>query len=205
MNVYLLLTDTGTVFSTAIKKYTRKPYNHASLALDQQLTEVYSFARKKVYNPFIGGFVQEDVTKHLLYGASCEIYCLTITPLQYEQLQRILNQFEQDKARYKYNLLGVLAIPLHRDIYRENAYFCSQFVAYAIGQAGISLIDKPAHLITPDDFRQCEQVELVYAGKVQDYLIQEKPEFALEPEATLRELMHQFFKQCQKRLEWKWR
>lgn len=47
MNVYLLLTDTGTVFSTAIKKYTRKPYNHASLALDQQLTEVYSFARKK--------------------------------------------------------------------------------------------------------------------------------------------------------------
>lgn len=203
MNVYLLLTDTGTVFSTAIKKYTRKPYNHASLALDQQLTEVYSFARKKVYNPFIGGFVQEDVTKHLLNEASCEIYCLTITPLQYEHLQLILEQFERDKEQYKYNLLGVLAIPLRRDIYRENAYFCSQFVAYVIGEAGISLIDKTTHLITPDDFRQCEQVELVYEGKVQDYLIQEKPELYLEQEATLREALHHFFKQCQKRLEWK--
>lgn len=203
MNVYLLLTDTGTVFSTAIKKYTRKPYNHASLALDQQLIEVYSFARKKVYNPFIGGFVQEDVTKHLLNEASCEIYCLTITPLQYEHLQLILEQFERDKEQYKYNLLGVLAIPLRRDIYRENAYFCSQFVAYVIGEAGISLIDKPTHLITPDDFRQCEQVELVYERKVQDYLIQEKPELYLEQEATLREALHHFFKQCQKRLDWK--
>ena len=203
MNVYLLLTDTGTIFSTAIKKYTRKPYNHASLALDQQLTEVYSFARKKVYNPFIGGFVQEDVTKHLLNEALCEIYCLTITPLQYEHLQLILEQFERDKEQYKYNLLGVLAIPLRRNIYRENAYFCSQFVAYVIGEAGISLIDKPTYLITPDDFRQCEQVELIYEGKVQDYLIQEKPELYLEQEATLLEALHHFFKQCQKRLEWK--
>ncbi|MBM6615478.1 hypothetical protein JTF06_11305 [Desemzia sp. RIT804] len=203
MNVYLLLTDTGTVFNTAIKKYTRKPYNHASLALDQQLSQVYSFARKKVYNPFIGGFVQEDVTEHLLNEASCEIYCLTVTPLQYEQLQMILKQFERNKEQYKYNLLGVLAIPLRRDIYRENAYFCSQFVAYALGEAGISLINKSTHLITPDDFRQCEQVELVYEGTVQDYLIQENPAFGLVQEVTLREALHNFYKQCQKRLEWK--
>lgn len=50
--IYLLLTDTGTLFSKLIKCYTKKPYNHASIAFDGELSTVYSFGRKKPKNPF---------------------------------------------------------------------------------------------------------------------------------------------------------
>ena len=200
MKIYLLLTDTGTVLNTAIKKYTRKPYNHVSLALDNQLTDVYSFARKNIHNPFNGGFVQEDVTAHLLNEAFCEIYSLDVTPVQYEKLRVVMSQFEKDKNQYKYNFLGLLAIALHKDFDRDNAYFCSQFVAYALKEAEIQLNDKVPHLTTPDDFRQCEQMELVYEGTVHGYLIKENPVFDLSKEITLRGMAHNFYKLCQKRL-----
>lgn len=200
MKIYLLLTDTGTVLNTAIKKYTRKPYNHVSLALDNQLTQVYSFARKKIYNPFFGGFVQEDVSAHLLNTAFCEVYSLDVTLLQYKQLQFMMSQFEKDKNQYKYNFLGLLAIVLHKDFDRDNAYFCSQFVAHALKEADIQLHDKAPHLTTPDDFRQLEQVELIYEGTVQDYLIKENPEFDFSKEVSIVETVHHFYKLCQKRL-----
>lgn len=200
MKIYLLLTDTGTVFSTAIKKYTHKPYNHVSLALDNQLSQVYSFARKRNYNPFFGGFVQEDVTANLLNEAFCEVYSLEVTSLQYNQLQLILSQFEKDKKQYKYNLLGLLAIVLHKDFERENAYFCSQFVAHALKKADIQLQEKAPHLTTPDDFRQMEQMELIYSGTVQGYLIQEIPDVDFSRESSFFAAVHHFYKLFQERL-----
>ena len=45
--VYILLTDTGTLFTKSIKTYTKAPYNHASISFDVGLEELYSFGRKK--------------------------------------------------------------------------------------------------------------------------------------------------------------
>ena len=59
--VYILLTDTGSLLTKLIKLYTKKPYNHASISFDFELSEVYSFGRKKVENPFHGGFVKEKI------------------------------------------------------------------------------------------------------------------------------------------------
>lgn len=42
----------------------QEPLNHVSIALDRELTEVYSFGRKQPDNPFIGGFVKEDIFFH---------------------------------------------------------------------------------------------------------------------------------------------
>ena len=61
--IYILLTDTGTWFSRAIKLYTGAPYNHASIALDEELNELYSFGRKVYTNPFSAGFVQEHIDR----------------------------------------------------------------------------------------------------------------------------------------------
>lgn len=56
--IYIVLTDTGTLLSKAIGMYTRKDLNHASIAFDKELTEMYSFGRKQRHNPFVGGFVK---------------------------------------------------------------------------------------------------------------------------------------------------
>ena len=49
--IYILLTDTGTLFTNLIKLYTKKPYNHASISFDSKLSEVYSFGRKTARKP----------------------------------------------------------------------------------------------------------------------------------------------------------
>ena len=72
--VYLLFTNTGTMFTKLIQLYTKYPLNHVSISFDEQLEELYSFGRKKPYNPFIGGFVKEQVSEGLLKRAYSEVY-----------------------------------------------------------------------------------------------------------------------------------
>ena len=59
--VYLVLTYTGTILSRIVKLYTRKEYSHVSIALDENLEEMYSFGRVNPYIAFIGGFVHEGI------------------------------------------------------------------------------------------------------------------------------------------------
>lgn len=80
--VYILLTDTGTLFTKSIKKYTKAPYNHASIAFDPTLKEMYSFGRKNPSNPINGGFVKEDVytgTYSKYPDTTCVIYKLEVS------------------------------------------------------------------------------------------------------------------------------
>lgn len=46
-DIYIVLTGTGTAFSGLIKWFTKAELNHASIAFDHELREVYSFGRKK--------------------------------------------------------------------------------------------------------------------------------------------------------------
>ncbi|MFS8630040.1 MAG: hypothetical protein LOD92_02505, partial [Bacillales bacterium] len=65
--VYILLTDTGTLFSRMIKFYTGAPYNHVSIALDEKLDQLYSFGRKVYCNPFSAGFIHERIDRGVFY------------------------------------------------------------------------------------------------------------------------------------------
>ena len=53
--IYILLTDTGTLFTNLIKLYTKKTYNHASISFDSELSEVYSFGRKTAKTHLLAG------------------------------------------------------------------------------------------------------------------------------------------------------
>lgn len=50
-SVFILLTNTGTLFTKVIQGYTRAPYNHASISFNRELSELYSFGRKNPNNP----------------------------------------------------------------------------------------------------------------------------------------------------------
>ena len=54
--IYIILTFTGTALSRIIKLSTKDEFAHASIALDSELKEMYSFGRLNPYNPFFGGF-----------------------------------------------------------------------------------------------------------------------------------------------------
>lgn len=168
--LFLLLSDTGTVLTRLIKFYTRKPYNHASIAFDSDLNEVYSFGRKKVSNPFHGGFVQEDMNSILFQQAECAIYCLSVTDEQYNEVKRCIQNFEVQKENYHYNLLGLFGVMLNKPVERKNAYFCSQFVATILKEGKIVDNEMDPSLTKPSDLPYLADFQLIFEGKLIDYL-----------------------------------
>ncbi|GIP33272.1 hypothetical protein [Paenibacillus sp. J2TS4] len=170
-SVYILLSDTGTLFTRLIRLYTKAPYNHASIAFDSELTEVYSFGRKRPNNPFIGGFIKENVRSSFFRNATCAVYCCKVDLAVYEKMRNQIRDIELNKCKYRYNLLGLFGILLKRRIHRTNAYFCSQFVAWLFEQSGASLVGKCPSMTTPCDLEKSEKVQLIYTGELYDYYL----------------------------------
>jgi len=169
VEIYVLLTDTRTLFTKTIKWFTKDPLNHASIAFDSDLSEVYSFGRKNPSNPFFAGFVKEDVRGQFFEHSMCSLYRCTISYSAYMNIRSQVHHMEQNSDQYKYNLLGMLGIVFNIEMKREYAYFCSQFVASVFEESGVSLVNKPAFFVTPGDLENTAILELVYHGKLQSY------------------------------------
>lgn len=171
-SVFILLTNTGTLFTKMIKSYTRAPYNHASISFNRELSELYSFGRKKPGNPLNGGFVREDIktgTFSKYPNTTCVIYELQVSEREVEKMKRVLQLFIKQRNKYLYNILGVIGIALKEPVEFSNSYFCSQFVAEILERSGIKLWNKLPALVTPNDFRQSNRLHLIYEGKLSDY------------------------------------
>lgn len=52
--IYIVLAHTGTLLSRIIKIRTGAEYTHSSIALDEDLEQMYSFGRKYSYIAFYG-------------------------------------------------------------------------------------------------------------------------------------------------------
>lgn len=166
--IYIVLTETGSLLSRAIKLYTHDRFNHISIALDPGLQEMYSFGRKKESNPWIGGFVQEDIHSKLLRHAACAIYTYTISESQYLALRRELAYFKRYQHRFRYNFLGLICVPCQIRLKREHAFFCSQFIATLFSRAGIHH-DLCPYFTRPGEFKMLPRAQLVYRGTIAHY------------------------------------
>lgn len=172
-HVYVLLTDTGTLFTQAIKQYTKAPYNHSSLSFDLSLTEMYSFGRKHPRNPVYGGFIQEEVHQgvyRLFPETRCALYQIEVTEREIAKMKRIIRLFRKKRKLLTYNLFGLFGVALNEGFELSGSYFCSQFVSEVLMRSGIRLWNKPPSLMTPEDFRSSSRFILLYEGKLKDYV-----------------------------------
>lgn len=170
--IYILLTYSGSILSRVINKKTREPYSHVSIAFDEELKELYSFGRLRPSNPIFAGFVKEDIengTYARFPETTCALYSLDIDEVQYKRLIKELKKFIASDHRYRYNLIGLMGAAVNYPIERQYKYFCSQFVTSLLNNSGIKLIDKEAGLTAPRDFRECNELNLVYEGNLQSY------------------------------------
>ncbi|MFS0576216.1 hypothetical protein AB1K83_11315 [Sporosarcina sp. 179-K 3D1 HS] len=167
--IYIVLTDTGTLLSKSIALYTKDRLNHVSIAFDAELRDMYSFGRKRRHNPFIGGFVKEDATTGILGQAQCAVFSCTVSLAEYEKMRRAIGQFEENPEQYRYNFIGLFAVAMKKEIRRENAFFCSQFVATVMNEGGISLFSWKPHFVQPGHFAQLPHLRKEYEGSLQTY------------------------------------
>lgn len=167
--IYIILTYTGTILSKIVKIYTRKEYSHVSISLDSDLTQMYSFGRLNPYNPFTGGFVHEAVDKGTFKRfkkTKTKIYSLEIDEEKYEKLEKIINDIQQRKKLYKFNLIGLLAVALNVKIKREKYFYCAEFVKYVLEQSQVLTLPD---IIKPADFEKVQELDEVYQGILKEY------------------------------------
>jgi hypothetical protein len=152
--------------------WTKDPYAHTSIALDIELKKMYSFARKRLENPFDCGFISEDITTGVFgrdVNTTCRVGRLWVTPSQYRRITKILKKFQKNKASYRYNYLGILGVMFNKAVERKYNYFCSQFVYTVLEKAGVEVFHKPPGLVKPEDFRLWDELEIIYEGKLNMY------------------------------------
>lgn len=166
--IYIVLTNTGTLISQIIKLYTGNELTHVSIAFDAELKEVYSFGRKRRHNPLSGGFKKEKVNGDLIRSEErptlCAVYSYTISEVVYKRIRKRVKEMERNHDSYRYNFAGILGLILKIKIERRNAYFCSQFVASLFEEHGVQLINKDAIWVKPADFQVCGMLTLLYSG-----------------------------------------
>ncbi len=175
-SIYILLTNTGSLFSTAIGFYTRQRFNHVSIALNDDFKAIYSFGRKHPKNPIVGGFVNEIETQIYEYfnGTRCIVLKKRVSAEKYARILESINKFETDKYIYSYNLIGFAGFIVNIPIKRQNAFFCSQFVGEVLKQGGVNFTNKPSELVKPSDFLGHDKFEEVYKGDLIEFLTDPK-------------------------------
>lgn len=171
-NIYILLTKTNSTLSRAIASRTKEDYVHASIVLDRHLEYGYSFSRRKMRNPLVGGFVREEYAQWVEYfkDVQCCIYELEVSEQEYRNIKEIIRSFDDEKEKYKYHFLGLLAQSVKIDYERKNKFFCTQFVAHVLSESGALKMDKQPLHTRSEDFRNHEELKLVYEGALEPIL-----------------------------------
>ncbi len=170
-NVYIVLSQTGTMFSRAIRLYTRDQYNHASMSFRQDLSVMYSFGRRKRYNLLDSGFVIENFAQGMYIffpASSCCVLEVGVSDAEYKAMHSMINLFCGNQYEYRYNLLGIFAYMAGIGLTRKNHYFCSQFVSHILNETDFWNCDPV--FTRPMDFLNIPQSKVIFEGSIQDYM-----------------------------------
>ena len=170
--LYVVLTQTGTRISRAVKLFTKAPYNHTSIASDNDLAEMFSFCRYHKRTPLPAGFSREKINAgvfEMFSSVPCEVFAIKVTDEQLEKYNSLITHFIVNKKIYSYNVLGLFAMAFGLRLGRKNTFVCSHFVAHVLTQIGVAQFEKDIALVRPDDFRHLPNAELVYEGDIKKY------------------------------------
>ena len=91
--IYVVLSGPPTISGKVIRRITKNNYSHASISLDKDLNEMYSFARFHYQNPIVGGFVHENADNLSLkkdYETFIKVFEIPVTSKQYKSIKNMI-------------------------------------------------------------------------------------------------------------------
>ncbi len=173
--IYIALVDTPGLFAGIIRQVIQKDYVHVVLSMDDKLQEAYSVGRRNPFIPFFAGFEKEDKHKidEAFPTARYRIYSLDCTKEQKENIWEQLKACYRNRFSYHYCILGLPHLMLQKPFYQEGHYTCSSFIARLLSQNDINLFQKHFSLVTPADFYDLKDEDIVFEGLLAEFLNKE--------------------------------
>ena len=147
--LYVLFSATPYRMGRMIRFVTGEPYNHVAIAMEEDLNELYAFARRYYHTPFYGGFVTEHPYRYHHNGSTAQIrLCrLPVSEDQWQQLRQRLSRMSANPERYLYNHLSALLAPLHLKVTVKDAFTCAEFTISVLQQLGYDFTSKKFYSI----------------------------------------------------------
>lgn len=170
--LYIILTFTGTALSRIIRVFTKNEFAHVSIALDEELNEMYSFGRLNAYNPFWGSFVQEGInigTFKRFRNTQAEVYSIWVSDEQYEKARKIITYYIENRKKYRFNFVGLACVGIKKRVTKKNRFYCAEFVKHILKSVRITEANRLPKLIKPEDFKQMKGMTLEYKGLLRKY------------------------------------
>jgi hypothetical protein len=154
LNLYIIISNTGSPASEIISLFTNKQYNHASLSFDKGLKTIISYnGGERLYPPGLNMEMIQYFNKK--EDSSIIVYSLSIT---IDKKRRIIDKVKEiNRQGNAYNLFGLV----FKFSFKPNIMFCSQFVYKMLKIAGLNYFEKKEGKIKPTDL-----VEMDYYRKL---------------------------------------
>lgn len=167
-NIYIVLSNTGSVLSRAIGLITKDEYNHVSITSDDTFETLYSFGRLVPNNPFVGGFVEESFysgTFKKFKNTTCMILKVDVTRGQLQEFNITIESFVRESKLYSYGLVELMLAGFGIDKSRRNRYYCSSFVKEVMEKSNLIELNG---IVRPSYFTNLGY-EVVYEGLISEF------------------------------------
>jgi len=165
--IFILLTRSQTILSRTIRFLTGDTYTHASIAFDERLDSLCSFARFHWAMPLPAGLVREGLYESY-YGRHQDMPCMLCSltvpePVYYAARAKTAEMLRHSES-YHYSIRGLAMCRAGIAEERPGRYFCSQFVAEVLECSGATRLPKPPSLMRPQDIAFLQETDILYRG-----------------------------------------
>lgn len=146
--LYVMLSRTPTGMGKIIRLFTRSPYNHVSLTLDDSFRQFVSFARYAVDTPLAGGYITEPAERFLAGDSeiSVRIFRVEITEEKTQQLTKLFARAGDRSTGLIYDSLAALLSTFRIRSHIPGAYTCLSFASKVLEIPFRSLQELADHL-----------------------------------------------------------
>lgn len=135
--LYVILSRTTTGAARLIRTCTGSYYNHVSMSLQKDLSDIVSFARISIDTPLYAGFIAEPAERFLCDGESIPIRVFRVE-ISHEKAARLKEFFSgagQHDNGLLYNHFGALMTMFHLRWPIPGAYTCLSFASAVLGKS----------------------------------------------------------------------
>ncbi len=170
--IFIVLTQTGTILSRILKVITNAKYNHSSISLEDDLSCMYSFGRIFPYNPFIGGFVKESTSRGTFkrfHNTEATVLSVYVSNDKYEEMKVYLAEMYNNKGQYHYNYFALFLALFGITFRQKRCYYCSEFVRDFLIHFDVVPKAYLPSIVKPIDFFKISWSQKVYTGRLRDY------------------------------------
>lgn len=157
--IFVLLTQFPGMDAKALRYYTRFPYTHASIGLEEDMNTFYSFVNK--------GFIVEDIARYNKPSRPpfpCALYEMEVSAEVYEKAKQMIEKFKTNRNALRYSKLGLFLCLIGIPSRLRSQYFCSHFVAELLQKCRAARLKKSSSLYLAKDLSRLKELKMVFQG-----------------------------------------